>query len=131
MVRSSWKNNSGGIASSFKHAVEIGNPQGSEFERLEALVDTGATFTVVPAGLLHRLGVKPTETRPFELADDRVIEREVGETKVRIARKTFSTTVVFCDDTAGALIGAHTLERAFLAVDTARHRLVPTVGLLK
>lgn len=117
--------------STFKHSIEVGDPQGNKYESLEALVDTGATFTVVPATLLHRLGVKPIETLPFELADDRVIEREVGETQVRIAGKTVSTTVVFGDDPTEALIGAHTLERAFVAVDPARHRLVPTRGLLK
>jgi aspartyl protease family protein len=117
--------------STFTHPIEIGDPAGDTFELLEARVDTGATFTVVPADTLRRLGVKPLESLPFELADERVIEREVGETKVRIAGKTISTPVVFGGEEGEALIGAHTLERAFLAVDPARHRLVPTRGLLK
>ncbi len=117
--------------STFTHPIEIGDPEGGTFELLEGRVDTGATFTVIPSGTLRRLGVRPLETLPFELADDRVIEREVGETTVRLAGRTITTPVVFGGEESETLIGAHTLERAFLAVDVARHCLVPTHGLLK
>lgn len=35
----------------FSVLIEVGNPGGNRFEGLEALVDTGATYTVVPSRL--------------------------------------------------------------------------------
>ena len=43
----------------FGVTIEIGDPQGQRFEAMNALVDTGATYTVVPASLLVRLSVTP------------------------------------------------------------------------
>ena len=43
----------------FSVPIEIGDPWRNRFERLDALVDTGATFTLVPASLLDELGVEP------------------------------------------------------------------------
>ncbi len=58
----------------FRVAIEVGDPQGQRYETLEALVDTGSTYTVLPAALLRRLGIQPIERRQFEIADDRVVE---------------------------------------------------------
>ena len=33
----------------------IGDPQGRRFENIEAIVDTGSTFTAIPRGTLQRL----------------------------------------------------------------------------
>ncbi|MSQ12787.1 MAG: hypothetical protein EXR47_01330 [Dehalococcoidia bacterium] len=43
-------------------------------------MDIGATFTVIPASFLRRLGVASRETIRFRLADGRVVERQIGET---------------------------------------------------
>ena len=40
----------------FRTTVEIADPQGQQFEPVEMLVDTGATFTKAPRELLERLG---------------------------------------------------------------------------
>lgn len=116
--------------STFRYAVEIGDPAGSRFERVESLVDTGATFTVVPEAVLHRLGVSPVRRMPFRLADGSVVEREVGETKLRLAGQTVTSLVVFGDESMPALLGVYTLEAALLSVDPVRQRLVPTEALL-
>ena len=58
---------------SFRVQIEIGDLAGGRFENLEALVDTGATYTWVPRDLLERLGVRPDEERPFVLADGRQV----------------------------------------------------------
>ncbi len=57
----------------FVIALQLGNLDGRDFVDLEALVDTGATYTSVPEDTLDRLGIIKRETRTFELADDRVI----------------------------------------------------------
>ena len=68
----------------FSVPVEVGDPEGSRFERVEALVDTGATFTIVPAHVLHRLGVEPRRSGSFELADGSLRDYSIGETRVRV-----------------------------------------------
>jgi len=40
--------------------IEIGSPATPEItEKLELLIDSGAIYSVVPAPILHRLGIKP------------------------------------------------------------------------
>ena len=114
----------------FSHPLEVGDPQGQRFEQVETLVDTGATFTVLPANLLQRLGVSYQRTIRFRLADGSILEREAGETVVRLNGLVLTTTVVFGEEGAPSLLGAVTLETALLAVDPVRQELVPTEGLL-
>ncbi len=52
----------------FTYTIDIGDPQGQRFERVEALVDTGASYTTLPASLLQRLGVRPFTKGRFRLA---------------------------------------------------------------
>lgn len=114
----------------FRYPLQVGDSEGLHFFELEALVDTGATFMVVPAGVLDRLGVQRERRLRFRSADDRVIERDVGETYVRLDGQTLRTLVVFGDEGATSLLGVYTLERALLAVDPVGQRLIPTDALL-
>ncbi len=114
----------------FHYPLEITGPDASEFQEVVALVDTGATFTQIPAPLLRQLGVQPTETVRFRLANGSTIQRAIGETQVRIEGQIVNTVVVFGDEGADALLGVYTLERALLAVDPAGQRLIPTDALL-
>lgn len=114
----------------FHYPLEITGPNSGEFRQVMALVDTGATFTQMPATLLRQLGVRPTQTVRFRLGDGSTIQRPIGETQVRIEGQTVNTVVVFGDDNADALLGVYTLERALLAVEPAGQRLIPTDALL-
>jgi clan AA aspartic protease len=110
----------------FRYSSEIGGPDGGEFEQVDALVDTGSTFTVIPSAILNRLGVEPLQRVGSRLADGAIIQRAIGDAQVRIEGQMFSTIIVFGDDDGVALLGAYTLERALLAVDPVGQRLVPT-----
>lgn len=114
----------------FKVSIGIGDPQGQEFETVEALVDTGATYSTLPASLLRRLGVETGRSVEFELADGSIIERDVGQTWVQINGDTAIVPVVFPDEGSAPLLGAVTLEIFLLTVDPVRQRLVPARGLL-
>ena len=115
----------------FKVTLQVGDPQGQRFTAVEALVDTGATYATLPASLLRGLGVKPHERAPFELADGRVVERDVGRTWLSIDGHSDLVPVVFGDEGAEPLLGAVTLEVFRLAVDPVRQRLASVPGLLK
>ena len=113
----------------FSVAIEISEPQAQRWETVEALVDTGATYTVIPASILRALGIVPHDRRPFLLADDHQIELEVGHVWVRAEGRSAIVLTAFGAN-GRALLGAVTLETLGLAVDPVRQRLVPVPGLL-
>ena len=115
----------------FTTSIEIGDPEGRRWQSVDVLVDTGATFTMLPRSLLEHLGVRPEDKVPFELVDGRSVEFDVGETTVRIGNRVRTTVVIFADNGVEPLLGAYTLEAFLLAVDTVNRRLVPVSGLLK
>ena len=114
----------------FSVTIEIGDLQGQQFEEVEALVDTGATLTTIPAVVLRRLGITPSRRGTFKLADGRHMEMDIGRALVRVAGAEEIVPVVFGDGEAQPLLGAVTLEVLFLAVDPVEKRLVPVEGLL-
>ena len=115
----------------FPVPIEIGSPDGSSYETVEALVDTGASFSTVPRGVLERLGVTPHDQIPFILADSTRIYRDVGRTWIRVNNKSEPSLVVFGETESEALLGSHTLQGLLLAVDTPNERLVTVPGMLK
>ena len=108
----------------FTVPMEVGNPGGTRFERVEALVDTGASYSVLPASTLRGLGVEIEESVECELADGRTVSLGMGQTVVRVDGRQVLTFVLFGDDGASSLLGAYTLEGLRLAVDPTKHRLV-------
>lgn len=114
----------------FKVDIEIGDPQGQRFEHVEALVDTGSSYTVLPRPLLERLGVRSHGSRTFRLAHGRLEKQDIGRTWVRVDGQTEMTIVVFGPEGAAPLLGAYALEGLLLAADPVGKRLVPVEGLL-
>lgn len=114
----------------FRVSMEIGDPAGQRYETIEALVDTGATYTTVSASLLERLGVVPHVRDTFILADGRRVDRDIGRTWVRVDGRVELTLVVFADPDSPSLLGAYTLEGLRLAADPVGRRLIPVPGLL-
>jgi len=114
----------------FRVRMEVGDPRRERFEAVEALVDTGASYTVVPSSLLRELGVTPHTRAPFLLADGREVGRDIGRTWVRLDGRTEFTLVVFGDDGTEPLLGAVTLQEFRLAPDPVSNCLVPVPGLL-
>ena len=110
--------------------VEVGDVPGQRFEAVEALVDTGATYTLMPQSLLRRLGVVPHTRASFLLADGSQMERDIGRTWVQLDGRREFTLVIFGDDAAQPLLGAVTLEEFRLAPDPVSKRLIPVPGLL-
>lgn len=117
------------LMGTFRVTFEIGTPQGTRFESISGLVDTGASYTWLPTELLRRLGVVPEQKMPFGMADGTVVERDVGETRVRLDGRERTTVVIFEDDGSEPLLDAYTLEGFALAADPVNRKLVPVVPL--
>lgn len=114
----------------FHWPLTVLSADGDREETVEALVDTGATYTSLPASLLARLGVVPQRHLEFELANGEVIEQQIGEARLRVDGVEATRVVVFGTDDAPALLGADTLEGVTMAVDPVGKRLAPTRALL-
>ena len=114
----------------FRIDMGIGDPQGQRYEYVEALVDSGSTYNTLPASLLHSLDVEVQRSGTFRLADGRLVQRDLGQTWVRINEEAYIAPVVFGDDDVQPLLGAVTLEIFLLAIDPVQMRLVPVNGLM-
>lgn len=115
----------------FRVPIEVGSVAEDRFERVTALVDTGATYSFLPREVLGRLGVQPEEEWPFVLADGREITYPVATVRVRIQGRARHTIAVFGAPGSDPLLGAFTLEAFRLAADPVNHRLVSVPALLK
>ena len=105
--------------------IEVGDPQGENFQEVELEVDTGSTYTALPREMLLALGVPVDRSVPSRLADGTRQEVIIGETKIRIAGTQFTTIVIFAEEGEPSLLGVITLEQALLAVDPVNNRLIP------
>ena len=114
----------------FSVSVQVTGPAGQSAE-VTALVDSGATHTLLPQSILADLGIAAIGRRPFQLADERTVEYEVGEVKLKLNGGEQTVLVIFGPEGAAPLLGATTLELFNLAVDPVSQRLVSVPGLLK
>ncbi len=113
----------------FNVTVEVGQTMEGPFERLQALVDTGAFYTWVPASVLRNVAISPHGERQFVLANGEEITRDVGRAWIRIDGRMEVTIVVFGDEGSEPLLGAVTLEEFALAADPVNQRLMPVPRL--
>ena len=109
----------------FRHRIGLGRPDMEAFEYLEAVVDTGATYTWIPKDVLEKLGIRPRFKRRLKLADGRVIERDAAQMPMRIDGETMISVCIFGDPNSEPLLGAVTLEEFGLGVDPINKSLEP------
>ncbi len=93
------------------------------------LADTGAIYTVLPRSLLEEMGVSSVGRRRFRLANNKVIERDVGIIGIEVQGIRVYTLAVFGDEGV-YLLGVTTLEELGLEVDPVKGELRPMELLL-
>lgn len=112
----------------FHHITLIG-PTGAS-ETLDGMVDTDAMFTVIPAPILERLGVRPFRTMPVRFANGHVEQWPVGQLDAELQGTRMPILCLFGSPDPPPLIGAHTLAAFLLPVDVVERKLVPKEALL-
>ena len=115
----------------FSWPVGVWSADGERLETVDALVDTGASYSMFPRSMLERLNIAPIGQRGFEQADGSVILRDIGEAMLAINDDEGIQRVIFGDDESEPLIGAGTLQGFLLVVDAVAEELVPRTGRLK
>ena len=96
---------------------------------VKALVDSGATFSKMPADVLRKLKVKPSFSAKVKLGDGRVVSRKVGYISLKLDGHAAPVPVMFGARAETPLIGATTLEILGLAADPVRKVLVESMHL--
>ena len=91
---------------------------------LTGVVDTGASFTVIPEHILDDLGVPRDEVELFSLADGSVQELALGRAEMELEGRTRDVYVVFGTSREKILLGAMALEAFALAADAKNRRLI-------
>ena len=97
---------------------------------LDLLVDTGATWSLIPPEAALVLGVEPFETRPVRTADGRRLDLPLTEVRFTIDDRSLTTPCLIGAPGGPALLGAVTIEALGLAPDPVQKILVPVTGLL-
>ncbi len=92
---------------------------------LEALVDTGASRSVIPADVVADLDIQPERTKEFSLADGRKVVRSLGRVGIEYAGESVYSHVILGEPGDPAILGALTLEDLALQVDPVRGVLRP------
>jgi len=111
--------------------VEVGNPANPDVtQKVEFLVDSGAVYSVVPRGILERLGIRSLATQQFRLADGSKVERQKGVAVFRLQDAVGGADVIFGEEGDSILLGALTLEALGLVLDPLRRELKPLPMIL-
>lgn len=115
----------------FSIRATVSHPEHPESQlSIDLLVDTGATWSLIPSGVAHSLGIEPFRTRPVRTADGRRLDLPVAEVRFTIDGQSLTTPCLIGPPDASALLGAVTLEAFGLAPDPVQKILVPVTGLL-
>ncbi len=111
--------------------VQVAKPgQRERAENLTFLVDSGALVSVVPAGILERLGIGADATQTFILANGQRIERRKGIAMFIYDERVGGADVVFGEDGDAVLLGVTALEALGLGLDPLKRELIPLPMML-
>jgi len=105
--------------------AQVANPRNPRRRTTMAfLVDSGATYTAVPAAKLERLGIRPSGERTFLLANGQPVKRRVGEARITFQDQSATCVVLFGEEGDSPLLGVTTLENLGLIFDPLRQKII-------
>lgn len=94
------------------------------------MVDSGATYTLLPHDVWKALELAPKRQVTFTLADGTMVERAVSEVHLRLPEGEGHTPVILGEPGDQALLGAVTLEILGLVLHPFKRTLEPMRMLL-
>lgn len=96
------------------------------WKEIEALVDTGATFTKVQESVAREIGVDLKYDTTVEMADKRLVQRKLGLAEIEFDGIRRPVLIAVSPDTEEPLIGYTTLENLELKVNPMTRKLEKT-----
>ena len=114
----------------YKHAnSHLSSKKNGRFAELEALVDTGATFTKIPKSIASKLGLQAKYATDVELGDKRIIRRELALGEVEIEDVRRPVLIAIGGDDERPLIGYTTLELLGFKINPITGKLEKTYAI--
>ncbi len=110
-------------------AGRVKGPAGKE-KRVRFLIDSGATYSLLPEHTWKAIGLAPKREITFTLADGTTVERSVSEALVTLPQGEAHTPVVLGEEGDEALLGVVTLEILGLVFNPFDRTLHPMRMLL-
>ncbi len=105
------------------------NPAGKRVP-VKFLVDSGASYTLLPYPVWRTLGLKGLESIRCELADGTEVERRLSECLLELDKRRRHTPVILGEKDDTALLGAITLEEFGLVLNPFTRELQPMRTML-
>lgn len=115
-----------GFARAMGHVYQRVKLSAERTVTVRMLVDTGATYSVIPEALACAVGIKRLRRSvPITLADRRRVKLDTGTAIFRIGTRE-APGILLVGDVAEPILGVETVEGLGLTVDPRRRRLVPS-----
>jgi predicted aspartyl protease len=102
----------------------VSGPTGKQ-ATLKFLVDSGATYTLLPNKTWRAIGLKPIDSVLCTLADGTELERKISECRISLAQGVRHSPVMLGERGDEALLGVLTLEIFGLILNPLTRRLQP------
>lgn len=107
---------------------EVEGPDGKM--SVKFLVDSGASYSLLPLSVWKIIGIKPKRELEFTLADGTSIKRRVSECYIVLPQGDGHTPVILGEETDEPLLGVVTLEILGLVLNPFNRTLQPMRMLL-
>ena len=107
--------------------LTIHGPLGST--EVEALADTGSTFTKVPRSAIDKIGVEASYESAVLLGDGRTVTRALALADIEIERVRRPVLVSIAGEDEQPLVGYTTMEALGFKVNLVTHSLEPTPAI--
>ncbi len=99
--------------------------KGKKAIEVDFIVDSGATYTLLPEKVWKKLNLKPYEELKFTLADSTVISRQISEVWLDYSGRGRTVQVILGEPNDEALLGSLTLEALGLVLNPFTRELLP------
>lgn len=109
--------------------VKIGDPKRGKVRACEMLIDTGATYTCLPAKIAEDFGLPFIVKTKVSMADGREVEADYSAAYIEINGRG-DVTEVRIFEVVEPVIGCSTLEALGLSIDPVSGELKPTRGFI-
>lgn len=106
---------------SFVEGKVTGSAAGSR--NVKFLVDSGASYSLLPHDVWQEIGLKSKRTATFTLADGTTIDRDISECHIVLAGEEGHTPVILGEPGDEPLLGVITLENLGLVLDPFKRTL--------
>ena len=97
---------------------------------VDFMVDSGATYSLLPKNVWEKLKLKPLSEMKFSLADGTIIKRKISEVWIEYKGKGRTSPVILGEQKDDALLGAVTLETMGLMLNPFTRELLPMKMML-